>query len=141
MAISTYKTYLMCGSTPAKLVDIRNFPDLGSDPEMIDVTTLSDKYRHYILGVLDTGALSFDYNYDATTYAAVDAVCDGTVQNFQVWFGGTESQGTVTPSGAQGKFAFSGYASHHVVGGGVNEGVTGRITIALASDITVTFPS
>ena len=47
MAISTYKIFLMMmqdsGSTYAKLVDIKDFPDLGGAPEMLETTTLSDK--------------------------------------------------------------------------------------------------
>jgi len=45
MAISTYKTFLMHeqSGTYEKLIDIKEFPDLGGAPEMIDVTTLSDK--------------------------------------------------------------------------------------------------
>ena len=45
MATSTYMTFLMHKSADAgdweKLLDITEFPDLGGDPEMIDVTTLS----------------------------------------------------------------------------------------------------
>lgn len=54
--ISTYKTYLMYKATTAateytKLLDIKSFPDLGGEPERIDVTTLSDKIRKYTPGV------------------------------------------------------------------------------------------
>lgn len=54
--ISTYKTYLMYKATSAatqytKLIDIKSFPDLGGEPERIDVTTLSDKIRKYTPGV------------------------------------------------------------------------------------------
>ena len=44
MAISTYKIFLMKKSTSTyeKLIDIKEFPDLGGAPEMLETTTLSD---------------------------------------------------------------------------------------------------
>ena len=40
MAISTYKVFLMKKgtSTYEKLVDIKDFPDLGGAPEMLETT-------------------------------------------------------------------------------------------------------
>ena len=50
MAISTYKVFLMkaSGGTYTKLIDIKDFPDLGGAPEMLETTTLSDKMQTYI---------------------------------------------------------------------------------------------
>lgn len=46
MAISTYKVFLMkkadTGEQWSKLIDIKEFPDLGGEPEMLETTTLSD---------------------------------------------------------------------------------------------------
>lgn len=48
MAINTYKVFLMKGATSGgnttwtKLIDIKDFPDLGGSPEMLETTTLSD---------------------------------------------------------------------------------------------------
>ena len=56
--ISSYQTYLMRGTesgnnvTWAKLIDIKEFPDLGGEPERLDITTLSDPMRLYIPGYL-----------------------------------------------------------------------------------------
>lgn len=50
--ISTYKVFLMYykGNQYEKLVDIKNFPDLGGTPETLETTTLSDKMQTNILG-------------------------------------------------------------------------------------------
>lgn len=52
MAISTYKIFLMkkaeTGNTWEKLIDIKEFPDLGGAPEMLETTTLSDRMQTYI---------------------------------------------------------------------------------------------
>ena len=62
MAISTYRVFLMkkgsTGNTYEKLIDIKEFPDLGGDPEMLETTTLSDKMQTYIAGIQSLDALS-----------------------------------------------------------------------------------
>lgn len=137
MAISTIFTFLMKssdGSSYSKLLDIDSFPDLGSSPEQIDVTTLTDTMRHYINGVEDTGSLEFTAFYTSADFAALQALAD-TETYFAVWFGGTKNGSTVTPTGSKGKFEFKGYLSVFVSGGGVNDPVKMTITIAPSTDI------
>ena len=140
MAISTYKVFLMkkaaSGGTYAKLVDIKDFPDLGGAPEMLETTTLSDGMQTYIPGIQSLEALEFTANYDKEDYATLAAMKE-TETEFAVWFGGTESDGTVTPTGSEGKFEFKGKLNVFVVGGGVNEVVDMTITIAPSTPITV----
>lgn len=141
MAISTHNAFLMkgTGASPAtweKLVDIKDFPDLGGAPEMLETTTLSDNMQTYIPGIQSSDALEFTANYTSTDFTTLKAL-EGTETQFAVWFGGTESGGTVTPTGSDGKFEFEGYLSVFPVGGGVNEVVDMTITIAPSSPITV----
>jgi len=139
MAISTYKVFLMkkgTGSEYAKLVDIKEFPDLGGDPEMLETTTLSDKMQTFILGIQSNEGLQFTSNYTKTDYSNLKAL-EGATESYAVWFGGTEgTDGTVTPTGSDGKFSFDGELSVHPVGGGVNEVVDMAITIAPSTVIT-----
>lgn len=139
MAISTYKAFLMQGTgsgtlTYAKLIDIKEFPDLGGTPEMLETTTLSDSIQTYIPGIQSNEAMEFTTNYTKSDYETLKAL-EGTENHFAVWFGGTESDGVATPDGSHGKFAFDGYLSVHVNGGGVNEVVEMTITIAPSSAI------
>ena len=138
MAISTYKVFLMhkasSEETYTKLIDIKEFPDLGGEPEMLETTTLSDNMQTYIAGIQSMDALSFSANYDMTEYQTLKAL-EGKKESYAVWFGGTESSGTVTPDGSNGKFAFDGELSVYPVGGGVNEVVGMNITIAPSSPI------
>lgn len=131
MAISTYKVFLMkkTENAYAKLVDIKEFPDIGGDPEMLETTTLSDKMQTYIKGIQSNEGLSFTANYTKTDYATLQALEDSE-EDYAIWFGGTESGGVVTPDGSDGKFSFKGELSVHVVGGGVNEVVDMGVTIA-----------
>lgn len=132
MATSTYMTFLMHkkDSTYEKLIDITEFPDLGTDPEMLETTTLSDRMQTFIMGIEGNEAMNFTTNYDKTGYTALKAL-KNKEEGFAVWFGGTEQEdGTVTPTGTEGKFSFKGQLSVRVTGGGVNEVRGMAITIA-----------
>lgn len=137
MAISSYKTFLMVKKDDAfeKLIDIKNFPDLGGAPEMLETTTLSDGMQTYIPGIQSLDGLEFTANYDKADFATLKEM-EGTEYEFSVWFGGTVSGGTVTPTGENGKFDFSGQLSVFPVGGDVNAVVEMTISIAPSTPIT-----
>lgn len=138
MAISTYKIFLMQKNEEAweKLIDIKEFPDLGGTPEMLETTTLSDKMQTYIPGIQSIDALEFTSNYTLEDYKKLKAL-EGQDKEYAVWFGGTEAGDTVTPTGSDGKFKFNGQLSVFPVGGGVNEVVDMTITIAPSTSISM----
>ena len=130
MAISTYGISLMYkaeGSTYEKLVDIKDFPDLGGAPEMLETTTLSDNMQTYIPGIQSLDALEFTANYTKADFTKIKAM-EGKDTEFAVYFG---------EDGVDGKFLFAGRVSVFPVGGGVNEVVSMTITIAPSTPITV----
>ena len=135
MATSSYKTFLMYkkGSEYEKLVDIKDFPDLGGAPEMLETTTLSDSMQTYIEGIQSQDALEYTINYDLETYQKLLAL-KGSETDFSVWFGGDESG---VPTGSEGKFNFKGYLSARVVGKGVNEVREAIVSIAPSTPITL----
>lgn len=120
----------------AKLIDIKEFPDLGGDPDMLETTTLSDKMQTFIAGIQSMDGLSFTANYTLTDYKALKAL-EGKQEDYAVWFGGTENAGALTPSGSDGKFSFKGELSVYPTGGGVNEVVGMAITIAPSTVINL----
>ena len=135
MAISTYKVYLMKkgeATEYAKLIDIKEFPDLGGEPEMLETTTLSDNMQTYIPGIQSLDGLSFTANYTKEDFTTLKAL-EGTEAEYAVWFGGSPD----APDGSDGKFNFKGYLSVYPVGGSVNEVVDMNITIAPSTPITV----
>lgn len=139
MAISTYKIFLMKKgdqSAYEKLIDIKEFPDLGGSPEMLETTTLSDSMQTYISGIQSLDALEFTANYTLADFTDLKAL-EGVENDYAVWFGGTESGGVLTPTGSDGKFEFKGQLSVFPVGGGVNEVVDMTITIAPSTPITL----
>ena len=138
MARSTYGVYLMKGTgsagslTWAKLVDIKDFPDLGGTPEMLDATTLSDAMTKNIMGIQSLDALEFTANYDKTDYDTLKAL-KGKTGDFAVWFGHSTPG---TPDGHDGKYKFQGEPSVFITGGGVNEVVSMAISFAASTEIT-----
>ena len=131
MAISTYGITLMykegTGSTYTKLIDIKDFPDLGGTPEMLETTTLSDNMQTYIPGIQSLDALEFTANYTLADFKKIKAM-EGIDTAFAVWFGA---------DGADGKFNFNGQISAFPTGGGVNEVVSMTISIAPSTPITM----
>ena len=139
MAISTYKIFLMkkgSGDTYEKFLDIKSFPDLGGAPEMLETTTLSDPMQTYIAGIQSLDALEFEANYTLEDYQKCKEE-EGKTGSYAVWFGGTSTGSTVTPTGEHGKFNFDGMLSAFPVGGGVNEVVGMTVTIAPSTPITL----
>jgi hypothetical protein len=60
---------------------------------------------------------------------------EGTTGSYAVWLGGTEANGTATPTGSDGKFEFDGQLAVYVNGGGVNEVVNMTVSIAASTPI------
>lgn len=138
MAISTYKIFLMKKGTSdyEKLIDIKDFPDLGGAPELLETTTLSDNMQTYIPGIQSIDALEFTANYSLEDYKKLKAL-EGEEGEYAVWFGGTETDSVLTPTGSDGKFEFKGSLSVYAGGGSVNEVVEMTITIAPSTPITM----
>lgn len=140
MARSTYMTFLMTkasgGASWSKVVDIKEFPDLGGEPELLETTTLSNKMQTYIPGIQGMDGLTFTANYTKADYSSLLALANGE-HDFAVWFGGTEGSNGPVPSGSEGKFEFKGTLSVFVNGGGVNEVVNMTVTIAPSTDIVM----
>lgn len=141
MARSTYKTFLMqkasTGDTWEKVIDIKEFPDLGGAPEMLETTTLSDNMQTYIPGIQSLDSLEFTANYTLDDYKKLKAL-KSTEKEYAVWMGGTEKDNVATPDGSEGKFSFTGALSVYVNGAGTNEVTEMTITIAPSSPISMT---
>ena len=137
MATSTISTFLMKstdGTTYAKYLDIKDFPDMFGDPEQIQTTTLTNKKHTYVPGVQDSdGLLNFLANYDATDFATVEGD-KGSELFFAVWFG-EDSNGD--PDGHDGKFSFKGFPFVKLNGKGVND--VREMTVGIVPTTEVAF--
>ena len=130
MAISTQGVTLKWGTSPESLdkkIDIKNFPDLGGAPEMLETTTLSDDTQTYILGIQSLDALEFTANYTKEDYEAVLADA-GKDLYYALEFG---------QNGSEGVFEWQGQHAVWVTGGEVNGVVEMIISIAPSTKPTL----
>lgn len=128
MAITTENTYFIHsedGTAYEKLIDIKEFPDLGSTPGTVDVTTLSHHFKHYLAGLVDTGSLDFTANYDKTDFQTM-AGLEGKTGYFGVQFG---------KNGEDGAFLFQGQPSTYVKGAGTESAVDMTVSIVVDSEV------
>lgn len=129
-AISTYGVTLKWGSsseTTTKKVDIKNFPDIGGAPELIEVTTLSDAMQAFINGIQTAGEMAFTCNYTKDIFETVDEDAN-TELYYNLEFG---------KSGDEGIFEWQGMHSVHLTGADVNAPVEMVITIAPSTKPTL----
>jgi hypothetical protein len=143
MAISTYNTFLMVkgtGSDYSKVVDIKEFPDLGGEPETLETTTMTDAMQTFIMGLQGNEAMEFTANYTPADYASVAAL-SGLQKEYAVWFGSdtniNKTDAVAANGGDMGKFEFSGQLSVRVNGASVNEVV--EMTISIIPNSTITY--
>lgn len=129
MAITTENTYLITKGEKdtawKKLIDIKEFPDLGGAPNTVDITTLSDHMKTSLPGLIDPGNLEFTANYTLSDYTALSALV-GKAQQFGIQFG---------KSGDDGVFTFTGMLSCWVKGGGTEAAVDLGISITPSTEI------
>jgi len=130
MAISTQGVTLKWGTTAinvAKVVDIKNFPDLGGAPELLETTTLTDAAQAFINGIQSQGAMEFTCNYTRADYVAVMSNA-GANLFYELDFG------------TEGVFAWRGEHTAWVVGAGVNAVTEMVVSIAPSTRPTLKTP-
>lgn len=130
MAISTYGVTLKWGTsaeTLTKAIDIKDFPDLGGAPELLETTTLSDAAQTYINGIQSMSAMEFTANYTKSDYEAV--LADANKKLYYALEFGT--------NGSEGIFEWQGEHDVWVTGAGVNAVTEMKISIAPSTKPTL----
>ena len=125
MAINTYGIALKWGDSAeavAKVVDIKDFPDLIGDPEMLETTTLSDAQVTNIPGIKSSDMLTFTCNYTKEDFGAVNDDA-----NKALYYELSFSDGS--------KFTWQGQHTCGLPGKGVNEVVDFTINIAASTPV------
>lgn len=109
-------------------------PELGGDPEKVDVTTLASAVKQFIPGVRDLGDLAFKFLYDNETstsnYRVLRGLQDaGSVVDFKVEY----------PDGTGHEF--KAYVNVKMDAAAPNAAMSFTAAMSLQSDITVTHPT
>ena len=125
--------YKTSGSIYTNLTGLQEVPELGMDPEKVDVTTLADPAKQYEYGIGDYGDLEFTFKYDNSTantsYRVLRGLAESkTIADFQM----------ALPDGT--KFSWRAMVNVKLGGGGVNAVLTFKLSMALQSAITPSDP-
>lgn len=126
MAISSYGVQLLWGETAdavQKVIDIKDFPDMIGDPEMLETTTLSDAQVTNIPGIKSGDMLSFTYNFTKEDFTKVESDA-GKKLHYALTF----SDGS--------KFVWEGQHTSGLPGKSVNEVIDATINIASSTPVT-----
>ena len=125
MALNTYGISLKWGESAAaveKVVDIKDFPDLLGEAEMLETTTLSDAQVTNIPGIKSSDTLAFTCNYTSADFAAVNGEA-----NKPLFYELSFSDGS--------KFTWQGQHTCGLPGKGVNEVIEFTINIAASTPV------
>lgn len=122
------------GSSFTEIEHLMEVPELGGDPEKVDVTTLSSGVKQYIPGIRDLGDLAFKFLYDN----------EKATSNYRVLRGLQEANKPVTfkveyPDGTGHEF--DAYVNVKMDSAAVNAAMTFTASMSLQSDITVSHPT
>lgn len=120
------------GNSYTNIPGLKELPDLGIEPELIENTALSDGNKQYEVGIGDPGNMEFKFKYansNASDSYRVAKGLVGTKKSYQVKLHDNTT------------FTFDGTAAVRVSGGGVNDPVEFTMTIAVQSDITIADPA
>ena len=127
----SYKTG--SGGTFKEIDLLMEVPEMGGDPEKVEVTTLKDSVKKYIPGIRDLGDLAFKFLYDNS----------GATSNYRVLRGLQEANEIATfkveyPDGTAHQF--DAYVNVKMDSAAVNAAMTFTASMSLQSDIDVTNP-
>ena len=115
------------------LLDLQTIPDLGGDIDQIETTTLNDASKKYIVGLIDYGALEFEFLYSNTetsSYRVLKALeIAKTVGEFEIEF----------PDGT--KFTFSANVKTKIGGVGVGDVILFTLSLTPTTEMTITDPT
>jgi hypothetical protein len=125
MSLSTYGITLKWGESAEaveKVVDVKDFPDMLGESEMLETTTLSDSAVTQIPGIRSSDTLTFTCNYTKADFTAVNSEA-----NKPLYYTLEFSDGS--------KFAWQGQHTCGLPGKGVNEVVEFTINIAASTPV------
>lgn len=130
----TTLSYKSGASTFKEIPLLMEVPELGGDPEKVEVTTLKDAVKMYIPGIKDLGDLTFKFLYEN----------DNAESNYRILRGLQEANEVATfkveyPDGTGHQF--KAYVNVKMDAAAVNAAMTFTASMSLQSDIDVSNPT
>ena len=112
------------------LPGLKELPDMGTDPEKVENTCLTDSVKQYENGIGDAGDLAYKFRYDNSAYRILRGIQDsGEAADFRE----TLKDGTTTEFKAQ--------VSVKRNGAGVNGAMEFTASMTLQSALNITDPA
>lgn len=127
-AHSTIGTILKMGTASGslnKVCPIKSFPQLGGEPEQIEVTDMEDLAQTFVPGVKSQESMAFTANYTKASYGALKELEEKELV-FELGFG---------ENGSVGKFSWTGQLIVFVNEGEVNGSLEMTISVTPSSEI------
>ena len=127
-AHSTIGTILKMGTASGslnKVCPIKSFPQLGGEPEQIEVTDMEDLAQTFVPGVKSQESMAFTANYTKASYKALKELEEKELV-FELGFG---------ENGSVGKFSWTGQLIVFVNEGEVNGSLEMTISVTPSSEI------
>lgn len=125
--------YAESGSSYTNLTGLQEVPEIGAEPEKVDVTTLADKTKKYEQGIGDYGDLEFKFKYEnSKTTSPFRVLKEFEVSKKVIKFQMELPDGT--------KFKWDAQVSVKISGGTVNGLMTFTVTMTLASEVEIENP-
>ena len=125
MAINTFGVELHWGTSAeavAKVIDIKDFPDMLGAPEQLETTTLSDAAQTFIGGIRQSSDLTFTYNYTKEDFTKVEADAGKQLHYALIFSDGS-------------KFTWEGQHSSGLPGKGVNEVIEAQVVCSASTAV------
>ena len=121
-------------STYTDLAGLKEIPEMGTEPEKVENTCLSDKVKQYEYGIGDAGDLEFKFRYENSSETSpyrvlMKAQDDNEILSFE----------ETLPDGT--KFHWDAQVSVKLGGGGVNGVIEFTLKMALQSEIETVHPN
>lgn len=116
------------------LPGLKEIPEMGMDPELVENTCLTDSLKQYEMGIGDAGDMQYVFKYvndtaDSPYRVMLQHQANKTILDFcETLFDGTKYEYTAQVSVKRG-------------GGGVNGVIDWTLGVALQSEITITHPA
>ena len=129
-----YRVHGGTGTTYTNLPGLKEIPEMGMDPELVENTVLTDSLKQYEMGIGDAGDMQYVFKYvndsaDSPYRVMLGHQANKTVLDFcETLFDGTTYEYTAQVSVKRG-------------GGGVNGVIDWTLGVALQSEITITHPA
>jgi len=127
------KLNYMVAEVSTELEDLQSIPDLGGDIDQVEVTTLNDASKKYIDGLIDYGALDFEFlfsNTETSSYRVLKALeIAKTVGDFELVLPDTTT------------FTFSANVKTKIGGVGVGDALLFTLSLTPTTEMDITDPT